>query len=311
MTFQNLYALRPTSDSVRLWRYLLCTFPLGLLQVIAALDPDKPLAWIDKNMLFNRHSKGPAMKLTILGSGTSTGVPMVGCHCPVCSSDDRRDKRTRASIIIEISGKYILVDTSTDLRKQVIRERIPHIDAVLFTHSHADHIHGIDDLRGFHFIHKRIIPCYGSEESMKVIARNFSYIFKGMEAAGYAPLMEQHIISSPMDLFGCLVEPIPLMHGHMPTTGYRFDDVAYLTDCSYIPDISRAKLTGLRLLILDALRYTPHPNHYNIQGALKVVEDLRPQHAILTHLTHEVSYSDGAKLPNGVEFAYDGMSFAI
>jgi phosphoribosyl 1,2-cyclic phosphate phosphodiesterase len=251
------------------------------------------------------------MKLTILGSGTSTGVPMVGCSCPVCSSDDRRDKRTRASIVIENHGKYILVDTSTDLRKQVIREHIPHIDVVLFTHSHADHIHGIDDLRGFHFIHKRIIPCYGSEDAMKIIASNFSYIFKGMETAGYSPLMEQNIISGPIELFGCRVEPIPLMHGTMPATGYRFDDAAYLTDCSAIPDSSLEKLTGLRLLILDALRYTPHPNHYNIQGALKVVESLRPQRAVFTHLTHEVPHADGANLPEGVEFAYDGMSFAF
>lgn len=251
------------------------------------------------------------MKLTILGSGTSTGVPMVGCHCPVCSSTDRRDKRTRASIVIETNGKYILIDTSTDLRKQVIREHIPHIDAVLFTHSHADHIHGIDDLRGFHFIHKRIIPCYGSAETMRTISGNFSYIFKGMEAAGYAALMEQHVLDSPIDLFGCRVEPIPLMHGSMPATGYRIGDVAYLTDCSAIPESSWAKLQGLSLLILDALRYTPHPNHYNIEGALQVVEDLRPKHAVFTHLTHEVPYSNGAKLPDGVEFAYDGMTFDI
>src|SRR6516225_3797037 len=123
------------------------------------------------------------MEITILGSGTSTGVPMVGCGCPVCSSPDPRDKRTRASILVKTAGKYILVDTSTDLRKQVIREKIPHIDAVLFTHSHADHIHGIDDLRGFNFIHKRVIPCYGGKETIATIARNFSYIFKGMEEA--------------------------------------------------------------------------------------------------------------------------------
>jgi len=248
------------------------------------------------------------MKITILGSGTSTGVPMVGCSCPVCSSEDPRDKRTRASIIVECSGKYILVDTSTDLRKQAIRERIPHIDAVLFTHSHADHIHGIDDLRGFHFIHQRIIPCYGSEDSIETIARNFSYIFKGMETAGYSPLLEPHVVHDRIELFGCAIDPIPLLHGTMPATGYRFNDMAYLTDCSAIPDHSRAKLGGLKLLIIDALRYTPHPNHFNIEGALQVVEKLRPERAVLTHLTHEVPYRDGEKLPPGVEFAYDGMT---
>src|SRR5512144_198415 len=149
---------------------------------------DKPLAWNSQTCyLLSQSSRGMPMKITILGSGTSTGVPMVGCGCRVCTSSDPRDKRTRASILIETGGKYILVDTSTDLRKQAIREKIPRIDAVLFTHSHADHIHGIDDLRGFHFIHKRIIPCYGSKETLDLIAGNFSYIFKGMESDGYAP----------------------------------------------------------------------------------------------------------------------------
>lgn len=146
---------------------------------------------------------------------------------------------------------------------------------------------------------------------MKTISRNFSYIFKGMETAGYAPLMEPHTIDSTIDLFGCRVIPIPLMHGTMPATGYRFNDMAYLTDCSTIPDASRTKLAGLKLLIIDGLRYTPHPNHYNIQGALGVVKDLQPELAVLTHLTHEVSYSERVKLPQGVDFAYDGMSFEM
>jgi phosphoribosyl 1,2-cyclic phosphate phosphodiesterase len=251
------------------------------------------------------------MKITILGSGTSTGVPMVGCGCPVCSSPDPRDKRTRASIVVERAGRYILVDTSTDLRKQVIRERIPHIDAVLFTHSHADHIHGIDDLRGFHFIHKRVIPCYGEKETIETIAGNFSYIFTGLEAAGYAPLLEPHTVSGPFSLFGCRITPIPLMHGTMKATGYRFGNAAYLTDCSHIPESSMALLTGLEVLIIDALRYTPHSNHLNIAGALEVVEQLRPGRAIFTHLTHEVPYADGAKLPEGVEFAYDGLTLEL
>ena len=248
------------------------------------------------------------MKITILGSGTSTGVPMVGCRCPVCTSSDPRDKRTRASIIVETQGRHLLVDTSTDLRKQAIREAIPRIDAVLFTHSHADHIHGIDDMRGFHFIHKRVIPCYGEKETMETITEKFSYIFKGLEHAGYAKLLEPHIITGPFTLFGCRITPIPLMHGPMPATGYRFNDAAYLTDCSFIPESSMANLEGLDLLIIDALRYTPHSNHFNIEGALEIVERLKPRRAVLTHLTHEVRYGDGKNLPPEVEFAYDGMT---
>ncbi len=247
------------------------------------------------------------MKITILGSGTSTGVPMVGCRCPVCASGDPRDKRTRASILIEALDRYILVDTSTDLRKQVIRENIPHIDAVLFTHSHADHIHGIDDLRGFHFIHKRVIPCYGAKETIDSIAANFSYIFAGLETAGYSPLMEPHVVSGPFDLFGLKIIPVPLVHGTMASTGYRVERFAYLTDLSHIPKASMELLRGLDVLLIDALRYTPHSNHLNIQGALQVVEELKPGRAIFTHLTHEVRHADGKKLPDGVELAFDGM----
>jgi phosphoribosyl 1,2-cyclic phosphate phosphodiesterase len=251
------------------------------------------------------------MKITILGSGTSTGVPMVGCRCRVCTSDDPRDKRTRASIMVETGNKYILVDTSTDLRKQAIRTAIPHIDAVLFTHAHADHIHGIDDLRGFHFLHKRIIPCYGSAVTMAAIAGTFPYIFKGNEDAEYAPLLESFTVEDRFELFGCPVLPIPLQHGVFPATGYRFNATAYLTDCSSIPEASMAMLAGLDILIIDALRYSPHPNHFNIEGALQVARILRPRRTILTHLTHEVPYRDGANLPAGTEFAYDGMALEI
>ena len=229
------------------------------------------------------------MKITILGSGTSTGVPMVGCSCPVCRSLEPWDKRTRASILIETAGNYILVDTSTDLRKQAIREKVPRIDAVLFTHSHADHINGIDDLRGFHFIHKRIVPCYGFRETLETIGRNFSYIFKGMESEGYASLLEPHIVSGPFRLFGKTFIPVPLLHGAGSATGYRVDAMAYLTDCSAIPPSSRKLLDGL-----DSMH-----NDFDFV--------LIPKRTVFTHLTHEVSCRDGDRLPAGVELAYDGM----
>ena len=251
------------------------------------------------------------MRITILGSGTSTGVPMVGCGCPVCVSCDPRDKRTRASIVFESGDRYVLVDTSTDLRGQVIRERIPRIDAVLFTHSHADHIHGIDDLRGFHFIHRRIIPCYGARETMEAIEGSFPYIFKGLETAGYAPLMESNLINGPFDLFGLRIIPVPLLHGNGTSTGYRIGGFAYLTDLSGIPEASMGLVQGLDILLIDALRYTPHGNHLNMEGALRVVEELKPERAIFTHLTHEVSHGDGNKLPAGVELAYDGMKLEL
>jgi phosphoribosyl 1,2-cyclic phosphate phosphodiesterase len=251
------------------------------------------------------------MKITILGSGTSTGIPMVGCHCQVCDSTDLHDKRTRASIMVECAGKRILVDTSTDLRSQMLREAVPQIDAVLLTHTHADHIHGIDDLRGFHFIHRRIIPCYGSPETMEQVTARFGYIFEGLSSEGYSPLMEPFAVDAPFELFGCRILPVPMKHGTLNATGYRFDNVAYLTDCSEIPQDSLSLLQGLDLLIIDALRYSPHPNHFNIEGALQVVQALRPRRTLFTHLTHEVHHSDGTRLPPGVEFAYDGMTVEL
>lgn len=251
------------------------------------------------------------MKIIILGSGTSTGVPMVGCHCRVCGSDDPRDKRTRASILVQSGEKRILVDTSTDLRSQALREGIPQVDAVLLTHTHADHIHGIDDLRGFHFIHRRVIPCYGSPETMEKVGVNFGYIFEGLASEGYSPLMESFPVVDPFELFGCRIVPVPIKHGSFAATGYRFENAAYLTDCSEIPQESLALLQGLDLLIIDALRFSPHPNHFNIEGALRMVQILRPRRTLLTHLTHEVHHSDAQKLPEGVEFAYDGLSVEL
>jgi phosphoribosyl 1,2-cyclic phosphate phosphodiesterase len=251
------------------------------------------------------------MIITILGCGTSTGVPMVGCSCSVCSSTDPRDKRTRASILVRTSGKYILVDTSPDLRRQAIREKIPHIDAVLFTHAHADHINGIDDLRGYHLIHKRVIPCFGDRETIDTISGKFSYIFEGMQKGGYTPLLEPQVISGTFTLFGHNIVPVPLVHGCSYATGYRIDDCAYLTDCSDIPESSLARLMGLEVLIIDALRYTPHPAHFNIEGAIRMVKKLKPGRAFFTHLTHEVSYGDGWKLPNGIELCYDGMTIEV
>lgn len=251
------------------------------------------------------------MKLVILGSGTSTGVPMVGCSCPVCASQDPHDKRSRTSLLVESEGRTIIVDTSTDLRQQALREQIRRIDAVLFTHSHADHVNGIDDLRGFHFIHRNIVPCYGDFATIAEIIDRFPYIFKGLETEGYAPLLEAHTIASPFDLFGCRITPVPLIHGHLRSTGYRFNNAAYLTDCSALPQSSLPLLSGLDLLIIDALRYTPHENHFNIDEALQVIHEIRPGRAVLTHLTHEVSHNASKSLPPGAEFAYDGMTFDL
>jgi phosphoribosyl 1,2-cyclic phosphate phosphodiesterase len=213
--------------------------------------------------------------------------------------------------LVETEAHFILVDTCTDFRRQALREGIPRVDAVLFTHTPADHINGIDDLRGFHFLNRKIIPCYASPETLERAVSTFTYIFDGLSADGYSPLLEPVPVEGAFELFGCRILPVPINHGPYHATGYRFGDAAYITDCSVIPESSMALLEGLDLLIIDALRYTPHPHHLNIDGALSVVERLRPRRTVFTHLTHEVLHQDGERLPEGVEFAYDGMYFEL
>ncbi len=251
------------------------------------------------------------MKITILGCGTSTGVPMVGCDCPVCRSENPRDQRTRASLLVSYNDHTILVDTSTDLRRQALREGIRRIDAVLFSHAHADHINGIDDLRGFHFLHKEIIPCYGSKETIGTLQNGFRYIFTELEGSGYSPLLFPHEISAPLVLFGRVIVPIPLQHGKTEALGYRIGNFAYLTDCSAIPESSQELLMGLEVLVIDGLRWAEHPFHFNVSGAIAAARQINAPRTILTHLTHQVSYGDGNRLPEGFEFAYDGMEFNL
>lgn len=251
------------------------------------------------------------MKVIILGSGTSTGVPMVGCGCRVCSSDDTRDRRTRASALIRHDGRNILVDTSTDLRRQALREGIDRIDAVLFTHAHADHVNGIDDLRGFHFLHREIVPCFASQDTLDTLSSGFGYIFHEQHGSGYTPILHPTEVSSPFELFGLNIVPVPLEHGLTSATGYRIGGFAYLTDCSRIPESSLPLLEGLDLLVMDGLRWTAHPFHFNIETAIEATRLLRPARTILTHLSHEVAYADKSRLPQGVEFAYDGMEFDL
>jgi phosphoribosyl 1,2-cyclic phosphate phosphodiesterase len=251
------------------------------------------------------------MKITILGCGTSTGVPMVGCNCPVCSSDDPRDKRTRASLLISYNDHTVLVDTSTDLREQALREHIRRIDAVLFTHAHADHVNGIDDLRGFHFIHKEIIPCFAARATLETLQSGFSYIFNENHGSGYSPLLAANEISAPFELFGQTIIPIPLLHGKTFSFGYRIGNFAYLTDCNAIPEASLELLQELEIVVIDGLRWTEHPFHFNVTGAIAASKQIKATRTIMTHLTHEIAYSERNKLPPGFEFAYDGMEFNL
>lgn len=252
------------------------------------------------------------LEVTILGSGTSTGVPVIGCECEVCRSLLPQNQRTRCSALLSWQGRQILIDTATDLRQQALREKLARVDAVLYTHTHADHLHGIDDLRTFNPPDGAAIPIYGSAATLEAIGRNFHYIFSPEDDPGYRPRLERRPITGPFELFGLPVQPIPLLHGRGETLGFRIGPFAYLTDVSAIPADSEALLQGLELLVLDGLRFSAHTTHFNIPQAVAVARRLRVPRTLLTHLSHEIDHlRHGAGLPAGVEFAYDGQRLRI
>jgi phosphoribosyl 1,2-cyclic phosphate phosphodiesterase len=252
------------------------------------------------------------MRVIILGCGTSTGVPIVGCNCFTCISNNPKNKRTRTSVLIQTHKKNILVDTSTDLRFQALAYGITKIDAVLYTHSHADHTHGIDDLRTYNFMNKMVIPCYGSPETVSTIKINFRYIFDGSYAAVGKPQLEITSITDELDFYGIRITPIEIHHADWLIYGYRIGNMAYLTDCSGIPEKSMNRLRRLDLLIIDALRYTPHSAHFSVDQAVEYTRMIEPRVSVLTHMGHELEYDElSRKLPEGIVPAYDGMEFEL
>ncbi len=252
------------------------------------------------------------LKITVLGSGTSTGIPVIGCRCAVCLSDHPRNRRTRCSVLLSYGKHNILIDTSTDLRQQALREDIRHIDAVFYTHSHADHLHGIDDLRGFNLRSKEPIPLYGSNQTLSTIRKSFSYIFDKSEPVSYIPRLELHPIETSIELFNLTMTPISMLHGKLQTYGYRCGPFAYLTDCNVIPPESLKQLENLELLILDGLRFSPHNTHFNIPQAIEIAKEIGAKQTLLTHLSHEVDHPvHDRELPGGINLAYDGQQISL
>jgi len=246
--------------------------------------------------------------LTVLGSGTSMGVPTIGCDCAVCHSSDPHDRRTRPSIMLEFAGKTVLIDTTPDFREQAIRERIRQLDAVLYTHGHADHILGLDDVRPLSYHRAGKIPLYARPEDAEILRRIFRYIFDGNYKFGGLAQVELHPLNGPVDVFGARFEPVKVMHGDSEIIGYRFGHAAYLTDFSTIPEESFAQLGGLDVLFLDALRHTPHPTHSTVENSLKIVEQVKPKRAFFTHICHDLPHeTTNASLPPHVQLSYDGM----
>ncbi len=253
-------------------------------------------------------------RVTVLGSGTSHGVPMIGCTCPTCTSTDPRDVRTRPSIYIEVAGgPCLLVDTSTDMRQQALRHRLPRVDAILYTHSHADHVFGLDDVRRFNQLQRGAIPCFGDAQTVAEIRRTFWYVFDGLERVGGGiPKLDLREIEGPFTVDGVHVVPVPVFHGPRQILGFRLGRFAYVTDCSRIPDTSMAMLGGLDVLVLDALRYKPHSTHFSVDEAVGAAQQLGVGRTLLTHVAHDLRHEEtSARLPAGVELSYDGLTFEI
>lgn len=253
------------------------------------------------------------MQLTMLGVGSSAGTPVLGCQCATCISSDKRNNRTRCSSLITLdNGKVILIDTGPDLRQQALREGCTHIDAVFYTHTHADHLHGIDDLRGFCQIQRCQIPLYASHDAVAHISQKFGYALREPSNFWDLPVLKAIPVDGPFELFGHDIIPIPVKHGRSEILGYRVGDIAYLTDVSEIPESSLSLLQGLEVLLLDCLRETSHPTHINVEQSLAYAETLQAKATYLIHMTHELEYSTlMAKLPPNVFVGYDGLKVDI
>jgi len=254
------------------------------------------------------------MEVILLGTGSSAGTPVIGCGCDTCLSPDPRNKRTRCSIAVEMeSGAVLLVDTAPDLRLQALREKMKRIDGVLYTHFHADHLNGIDDLRSFCHLQRKPIPVYGNEATIHGIVQRFGYAFPSSEQQHWdKPVLSAHTVSKTFDVMGTDVIPVPVMHGKYEILGYRIRNMGYLTDVSDISDASMEKLRGLDVLFLDCLRYRFHPTHFSLEQAISWAEKIGARETYLIHMTHELEYSElSARLPQGMSVAYDGLRLRI
>ncbi len=254
------------------------------------------------------------MKITLLGTGTSTGVPMIGCPCNVCHSTDPRDKRLRVSALIEHGNDNILIDTSADFRQQMLAHHVTHLEAILYTHEHYDHIAGFDDIRAFQFLNKKAPVCFASESVATRLRTSFDYAFgAAKQSGGGLPQVQiTGIDECPFEVRGLEIIPVPLLHGTMPIFGFRIGNFAYLTDCSKISKSSIDLLQGLDTLILDGLRFKSHPTHFSISEAVAQAERIGPRITYLTHMNHDVMHETAERdLPPHVRLGYDGLTFEI
>jgi phosphoribosyl 1,2-cyclic phosphate phosphodiesterase len=251
----------------------------------------------------------PSLKITFLGTGTSSGIPMIACNCEVCTSTDKKDNRLRASILVQSSTTTIVVDTTPDFRYQMLREKVKKIDAVLFTHPHKDHIAGLDDIRAFNYFQQSSINIYANTLTQEALKKEFSYIFAEKKYPGIPEIDLRTIDRQPFVIGDITIIPIPVWHLHMPVLGFRFGDFTYITDANKIEAEERKKITGSKIMVLNALREKKHISHFNLAEAIEIIQQLKVPEAYFIHLSHQIGKHQDVEnnLPAGIHLAYDGL----
>jgi phosphoribosyl 1,2-cyclic phosphate phosphodiesterase len=253
------------------------------------------------------------MKITFLGTGTSQGIPLIGCQCEVCQSTDARDKRTRTSVLVETGGKTFVVDTGPDFRQQMLREKVLKLDAVLLTHEHKDHLAGLDEVRAYNYLQQMIMPVYATERVQNAVRREYAYIFEEPSYPGI-PKINLHTIGlEEFSAEGIPVMPIGVMHHQLPVLGFRFDKFTYITDANFIPEEEKEKIKGSEVLVLNALRHEKHISHFTLAQALELIEELKPKQAYLTHISHQLGKHEDVEreLPANVRLGFDGLRLEL
>ncbi len=253
------------------------------------------------------------MRITFLGTGTSQGIPVIACSCHVCKSMHPYDKRLRCSILIEHNGKNIVIDTGPDFRQQMLKENVKHLDAVIFTHEHKDHIAGLDDVRAFNFQSKEAMDIYATQLVQEAIKKEFHYAFSEEKYPGTPILNLLSIENKPFSIGELIFEPIEVLHYKLPVFGFRFNDFTYITDAKTISKEEKEKMKGTRFLVLNALRKSEHISHFNLEQALELIEEIKPEKAFLTHISHLMGEHDEVEstLPENVQIAYDGLKINL
>jgi len=249
------------------------------------------------------------MKVTILGTGTSQGIPVIACHCKVCNSNNPKDKRLRVSVLVEIDDQKIIIDTGPDFRQQMLRENVQDVNAILFTHQHKDHVAGMDDIRAFNHNSKKDMDIYCTTEVEEALIREFPYIFSSYRYPGVPEVKIHNIVNKPFEINGVKITPIEGLHYKLPVLGFRIKDFVYFTDVNFISKKEKEKMKGVKVIVIDALRRKPHISHFTLDQAVELLEELKPKKGFLTHISHYMGSHDevNKELPDFIKLAYDGQ----